>query len=157
MNGGDPGAARRLRVLVTLGVAAALIVAALAFRLGPSLDLDVGARAPAEPRPAAAPEAAGSPGAAADPLRSDPARALYLGSCAGCHGRDLAGGVGPALDGSRATPVASRERIRAVVRQGHGRMPPIGAAWSDDELDAVATFVRQRWRAGAGPDGSGDP
>jgi hypothetical protein len=36
-------------------------------------------------------------------------------------------------------------------------MPPIGAAWSDDELDAVATFVRQRWRAGAGPDGSGDP
>jgi cytochrome c551 len=159
MNEHDPAGARRLRVLLTLGVAAALIVAALAFRLGPSLDPEAGVRAPAEPRSSAAAEP-GPAGAAApvtDPGRSDAARALYLGACAGCHGRDLAGGVGPALDGSSGAQAPDRDRIRAVVRRGHGRMPPIGSAWSEAELDAVATFVRERWTAGAGAEGAGEP
>jgi mono/diheme cytochrome c family protein len=153
----DPAAARRLRVLLTLGVAAALIVAALAFRLGPSLNLNASVRPPAEPRSAEAPVVAGRVGPRADPAASDAVRTLYLGSCAGCHGRDLAGGVGPALDGSLGSPAPGRERIREVVRQGHGRMPPIGSAWSDEELDAVATFVRERWRVGAGAERAEDP
>ena len=60
---------------------------------------------------------------------------LYGENCAGCHGADASGDVGPALAGSGLTA----EQVAAVVASGQGAMPAgiaTGRAASD-----VAAYV----------------
>ena len=72
--------------------------------------------------------------------------------CAGCHGHDGKGSRdAPALRGS--TIVASRNAIIFQILAGnpdHG-MPAFGEMLSDDEIAAVATFVRNSWSHDYGP------
>lgn len=50
------------------------------------------------------------------------ARDIYLQNCASCHGQNLEGGAGPALQhvGSRM----SKEEILEQIKNGGGGMPP---------------------------------
>ena len=62
---------------------------------------------------------------------------LYAGSCAGCHGANLEGGIGPALDKT----TLSEADISAIVAEGQGGMQGFGETYSIDDLAAVAAYV----------------
>lgn len=75
---------------------------------------------------------------------------LYKGACAKCHGFEREGLIGPALPDAT---IANADVVRAVVRDGGKRMPPVGADWSDRQLDALLAFLRTE-AAEEGSDGS---
>lgn len=83
---------------------------------------------------------------------------LYAQQCAQCHGDNGEGaaGVYPRLAGNRAVTLeASHNVVQAILgggfapaTAGHPRpygMPPYRTLLTDDEVAAVATFVRQSW------------
>lgn len=61
----------------------------------------------------------------------------YKSSCASCHGQDLSGGVGPALDsvGSKM----SADEIEDAIVNGVGTMP--AGLLSGDDATAVAEWL----------------
>lgn len=74
---------------------------------------------------------AGGPVAAGDATAG---AQVYAASCAGCHGAQGEGGVGPALQGRTDL---SPEGIQAVIRSGRGVMPA-GLVSGEDEADVIA-------------------
>ena len=58
---------------------------------------------------------------------------IFAASCAGCHGADATGGVGPALRGSGLTAAA----VTAVIATGKGAMPA-GIVSGPDAADVAA-------------------
>jgi cytochrome c oxidase subunit 2 len=73
----------------------------------------------------------------------------YEGACAGCHG---IGGEGdeaanaPALDGNPI--VADTAALEAVVREGRNLMPPVGKGWSNEQFDALQSYLEGRFGNG---------
>ena len=65
----------------------------------------------------------------------DPQRgaAIFATTCAGCHGAEAAGGVGPALRGSGLRAA----QVEAVVAAGRGTMPA-GLVSGQDAADVAA-------------------
>ena len=64
-----------------------------------------------------------SPSTAATPTATGSAargEGVYATTCAGCHGDDASGGVGPALSGSGL----GVDEVAAIVAAGRGAMPP---------------------------------
>ncbi len=61
---------------------------------------------------------------------------LYEGQCASCHGGDLEGGTGPALDGY------SHDEVVASIQEGPGSMPE-DLVEGDDAEDVAAWVVDQ--------------
>ena len=85
------------------------------------------------------PAAAAPAGAAAE----IDAAALFADRCAGCHGPDGGGGVGPQLsDGRVAAEYPDIEDQIVVVTDGRGGMPAFGTRLSSDEIRAVVAFSR---------------
>jgi mono/diheme cytochrome c family protein len=80
-----------------------------------------------------------SPTAPADaaPTSGDTARgaSVFATTCAGCHGADASGGVGPALRGSGVTAA----EVESVVATGRGTMP--AGLVADQNLADVAAYV----------------
>lgn len=66
--------------------------------------------------------------------------AAFARICAGCHGAEGAGGVGP-----RLVPFTRTEReLLAIVREGNGQMPALSRVdISDEEVAAVAEYLRK--------------
>jgi menaquinol-cytochrome c reductase cytochrome b/c subunit len=62
---------------------------------------------------------------------------LYSQNCAGCHGQNLEGGVGPALVGKNLNPAI----VSSMATKGGGNMPPGVFKGSKQELDVLAKFV----------------
>jgi mono/diheme cytochrome c family protein len=78
-------------------------------------------------------------------------KAIYEANCVACH---QANGQGmppafPALAGNANLKDAAL--ILNVVKNGRGAMPPVGAAFSDEELKAVATYIRNSFGNSFGP------
>jgi mono/diheme cytochrome c family protein len=105
----------------------------------------------------------------AKPRRAD-AEVMVAGSkvheqhCAACHGERGQGvpGIYPALAGNRAVTLASQINLVQAIRQGGFMpatagnrqplgMPPFGQVLNNDEIAAVATFIRQSWGNFAAP------
>ncbi|WP_147802930.1 c-type cytochrome [Alkalicoccus halolimnae] len=62
-------------------------------------------------------------------------QSVYEGQCASCHGGDLEGGAGPALDdGSHG-----EEDILTAIEEGPGQMPE--NLVQGEEAEAVAQFI----------------
>lgn len=89
---------------------------------------------------------------------------VYEQHCAACHGDRGQGvpGIVPALAGNRAVTLASHVNLVQQIRQGGfppttaGNrqpfgMPPYGPLLSNDEIAAVATYLRQSWGHLASP------
>jgi mono/diheme cytochrome c family protein len=89
---------------------------------------------------------------------------VYEQHCAACHGAQGQGvpGMYPALAGNRAVTLASHINLVQAIRQGGFMpttagnrqpfgMPPYGQMLSNDEIAAVATFMRQSWGHFAAP------
>jgi cytochrome c551 len=72
-----------------------------------------------------------------EPATGDAGRgaAVFAASCAGCHGTDADGGIGPALRGSGQTAAD----VAAIVASGRGTMPA-GLVTGRDAAD-VAEYV----------------
>ncbi|ARF15116.1 cytochrome C551 [Sporosarcina sp. P12(2017)] len=68
------------------------------------------------------------------------AEAVVQQSCASCHGGNLEGGAGPALDKAGATH--SEEEIHDIIINGKGAMPP--GIIQGEEADAVAAWLAEK-------------
>ena len=105
----------------------------------------------------------------ADAARLARGAQLYVDQCATCHGRSGEGGalpdgrlVVPALAGNRlVTMDPPANLVRAIALGGWGAptagrarpfgMPPFAHVLSDDEIGAVASYLRSSWGARASP------
>jgi mono/diheme cytochrome c family protein len=76
---------------------------------------------------------------------------VFEENCAACHGANGEGDVGPKLDGNEW--IGTRSNIINQVLFGatdHG-MPPFKDVLSDEQVAAVATYVRNSWSNSYGP------
>jgi quinoprotein glucose dehydrogenase len=99
------------------------------------------------PRPAAT-QAAGGPAA----MNARVGRAVYEQTCQVCHGPDLKGDRGPALD--TAVSRLGEDGVRDVITKGRGAMPPFPSLTSQ-AVDNVITFLKQPELAPPGSAASG--
>ena len=65
----------------------------------------------------------------------------YKDSCLGCHGGDLQGGSGPALDKAGAT--YSAEDIENIIANGKGNMQPQTGV-SDEDRAEIAGWLAEK-------------
>jgi mono/diheme cytochrome c family protein len=148
--------------LITVAVIAAGVT--YAFSSGPFGNPELGDRrtvADLMPQPKAQPPGGVNAAGAASTADGE---ALYGANCVACH---QATGTGipnlfPPLDGSEWVAMDSRV-ITNIVLHGiegeitvkgatyKGMMPPFGEKFSDNEIAAIATYVRSAWSNTAGP------
>ena len=92
---------------------------------------------------------------AEEQLRFNAGREVYRNICQACHQPDGRGQerVAPSLVESALTlgPPEIPVRILLHGKEGSiGLMPPLGQAFSDDQIAAVLTYIRREWgQAGA--------
>jgi cytochrome c oxidase subunit II len=72
---------------------------------------------------------------------SELGREEWEGVCAKCHGLAGEGGVGPRIAGSPV--LADRQSLEDIVRNGRGTMPAVGSGWTDEQIDALATYLEE--------------
>ncbi|HZG70868.1 MAG TPA: cytochrome c [Chondromyces sp.] len=65
---------------------------------------------------------------------------IYQANCLSCHGENLEGGFGPALD--KAGAEHSKEEILEIIKNGQGQMPPNIVEGEDAE--AVAEWLANK-------------
>jgi cytochrome c oxidase subunit 2 len=75
---------------------------------------------------------------------SDLGEQEWVGACAKCHGQAGEGLVGPRLTGAA---VADAEAVEQIARNGRGRMPAIAEEWDDRQMDALTSYLRERFPA----------
>ena len=61
------------------------------------------------------------------------------------------GDSGPALDNNPIVTQASG--LEAIVRNGRGRMPPVGTSWTKAQLDGLLAYLKQNVYKGASASG----
>ena len=67
---------------------------------------------------------------------------IFVGACVKCHGVGGRGLIGPAL-GPGA--VANADAVAEIVRNGRGKMPPIGEGWDDRQMKALTDYLKVRF------------
>ena len=73
---------------------------------------------------------------------------LFGQNCAQCHGNQGQGGSGPALAGDGA--LGDTQHTVYQIVNGGGGMPPYGNQLSDQQIAAVASYIRTAWGNGYG-------
>jgi mono/diheme cytochrome c family protein len=68
---------------------------------------------------------------------------VYQNNCAQCHGQNGRGGVGPALAGNQS--LQNTQMVISQIHNGGGGMPAFGDQLSDQQIAAVASFIRSSW------------
>jgi mono/diheme cytochrome c family protein len=81
----------------------------------------------------------------------DEGEPIFTSICATCHGDEGEGRVGPRLDGNEALGRSSNVINTILHGRTHGGMPAFGDRFSDREVAAVGTFVRNAWSNEFGP------
>jgi cytochrome c oxidase subunit 2 len=70
---------------------------------------------------------------------------IWNGVCATCHGNLGQGGYGIAI--ANNTLLIQPDALAGIVRNGftgsQGAMPPVGDTWTQDEIDALAAYVKK--------------
>jgi cytochrome c oxidase subunit II len=65
----------------------------------------------------------------------------WEGVCAKCHGLAGEGGIGPRIAG---TPTLGDPAALAdLVRNGRRTMPAVGSGWTDEQVDALANYLKE--------------
>ena len=67
---------------------------------------------------------------------------LYGKSCAGCHGGDGSGGIGPRLAGTMVKKFPDPAAQIAVVTDGRRGMPSFATRLTAEEIAAIVEFTR---------------
>jgi cytochrome c oxidase subunit II len=65
----------------------------------------------------------------------------WQGVCAKCHGLGGEGGIAPRIAGSPI--LTDPEDLENIVRNGRGAMPAVGSEWTDEQIDALITYLRE--------------
>jgi cytochrome c oxidase subunit 2 len=65
----------------------------------------------------------------------------WAGVCAKCHGLAGEGGIGTRIAGS--VVLADAEAVDRTVRNGVRTMPAVGAGWSEEQMRALTTYLRE--------------
>jgi cytochrome c oxidase subunit 2 len=65
----------------------------------------------------------------------------WEGVCAKCHGLAGEGGVARRIAGS--TILQDPETVEDIVRNGRRTMPAVGSGWTDDQIDALTTYLQE--------------
>jgi cytochrome c oxidase subunit 2 len=73
---------------------------------------------------------------------SDLGEQSFEGACVKCHGEGGRGLIGPPLS---AGVVANAASVADIVRNGRGRMPPIGEEWDERQMKALTDYLRERF------------
>jgi len=81
---------------------------------------------------------------------SDLGERQFNGVCAKCHGPQGQGLIGPALS---ASSVGNAQSVERIVTQGFGKMPPVGREWSENQLNALTAYLKQKFPAGGSSGG----
>jgi len=68
-------------------------------------------------------------------------KSVYASSCAGCHGADGKGGMGPALTASAVVTGDIKVQVNFMLA-GKGMMPAFGKMLSADDFASVVTYTR---------------
>ena len=76
---------------------------------------------------------------------------IWANVCSTCHGPDVVGKIGPALEGNPV--LADRDALEQIVRNGQGAMPAVGQEWSDRQFDALFEFTSRTIAGEGGEDG----
>lgn len=96
---------------------------------------------------ACAPGAAGTAGASSvSPDQMAAGAEIYNNGCKFCHGVDgLGGDRGPAHAGNGRLAYTSYMVDRMLYGYGYKKMPALGGRLDDEQLAAVATYIRNSW------------
>ena len=65
----------------------------------------------------------------------------WAGVCAKCHGLAGEGGIGPRLAGSAA--LSDSPGVVKLIHTGRGQMPPVGRGWTDEQVSALMTYLKE--------------
>lgn len=85
--------------------------------------------------------------ACADPAEGRFGADLYQVVCAGCHGPQLQGGVGPSLGaGSNSDLTLSDEQIAGAIAVGPGAMPGFGSRLTQEQITGLVDYIRSEQR-----------
>jgi mono/diheme cytochrome c family protein len=129
---------KRFATSVSIALTLGLATAAGAAGIG-----DAAAPAPAGVAPVQLAQAAAPADPAAIAAAVETATPLFRRNCSSCHGNAGEGGIGPRLAGS--TKMESQTLIINQVLFGSEYMPPFADMLSNEEIAAIATFVRNSW------------
>jgi len=77
---------------------------------------------------------------------SDLGKETFAGACAKCHGLSGEGDIGPPLRGNGL--LDDPEAVEEVIRNGRGKMPPIGKDWEDRQMDALTEYLKEELLGG---------
>jgi cytochrome c oxidase subunit 2 len=66
---------------------------------------------------------------------------MWNATCAKCHGPSGEGDYGPKIAGT--AQVGDPNAVEEVLRNGFGAMPPVGRDWTDDEMTAITTYLKE--------------
>ena len=90
------------------------------------------------------------PGAQAADQQTPQGAEIYKQSgCVVCHGGLGTGGFGPKLAGDPMLAIG--QFVVAQILIGRGQMPPFGDKLSDQQIAAVAQYIRTNWGNDFGP------
>jgi len=76
-------------------------------------------------------------------------RTIFANNCAACHGAAGQGEQGPALAGNEA--LGDTGYLARTIIHGFGYMPPFGDQLNDNQVAAVASYIRNSWGNEFGP------
>lgn len=121
------------------------------FALSPAAEKIVAEVAPPAQEAQAHGEGGAQPAASVDSALLEKGKGVYEASCAACHGANGQGipPVMPALAGN--ANLKDTQLILNIVKNGRGAMPAVGAAFSEEDLKAVATYIRNSFGNSFGP------
>ncbi|GAA5336351.1 MULTISPECIES: c-type cytochrome [Thermus] len=120
------------------------------FALSPAAEKIVAEVAPPAQEAQAHGESA-APAANVDQALMEKGKAIYESHCAACHQAN-GQGMPPAFPALAGNPnLKDAQLILNVVKNGRGAMPAVGANFSEEELKAVATYIRNSFGNNFGP------
>ena len=70
------------------------------------------------------------------------AESIVQASCLSCHGDQLQGGFGPALDNAGTTHTA--EELYSIIAKGKGQMPAFQDQLSEEEIANVSLWLAEK-------------
>lgn len=84
----------------------------------------------------------GTPAAVVEAAGGVDGGALYGKRCAGCHGGDGSGGIGPRLAGTMVAKFPDPADQISVVTNGRRGMPSFESSLTEEEIAAIVEYTR---------------
>ena len=84
-------------------------------------------------------------------VKTDLGRGEFQGVCATCHGMQGQGDYGPEI--AHNPLLTQPSGLESLLRAGRGKMPAVGAGWTNEQMQALLDYVKHNVYKGAAPSG----